>query len=123
MIAADCTAYAYANFHADFMRNKITLIGCPKLDSGDYTEKLAAILRSHAVKSVDVIRTLFCECKWINALVDSDVLSALLEKTKLFSYKKVWLWLFAKTGFTKRLIAEAKKHGNVRLIKYEEMIG
>jgi ferredoxin len=56
LIAADCTAYAYANFHADFMRNHITLIGCPKLDEGDYTEKLTAILAHNDVKSVKVVR-------------------------------------------------------------------
>ena len=43
LIAADCTAYAYASFHQDFIRNKITLIGCPKLDQVDYSEKLTAI--------------------------------------------------------------------------------
>ncbi|HEX2947623.1 MAG TPA: 4Fe-4S binding protein [Clostridia bacterium] len=56
LIAADCTAYAYANIHRDFMRNKITLIGCPKLDEIDYTEKLAAILANHNIKSVTVLR-------------------------------------------------------------------
>ena len=56
LIAADCTAYAYARFHDDFMRNTITLIGCPKLDAVDYTEKLTAILQRHAVKSLTVAR-------------------------------------------------------------------
>ena len=56
LIAADCTAYAYANFHADFMRNHITLIGCPKLDEGDYAEKLTAIIAQNDVKSVKVVR-------------------------------------------------------------------
>ena len=56
LIAADCTAYAYANFHADFMRNHITLIGCPKLDEGDYAEKLTAIIGGNNVKSVKVVR-------------------------------------------------------------------
>ena len=56
LIAADCTAYAYANFHADFMKNHITLIGCPKLDAVDYTEKLTAIIRGNNVKSVKVVR-------------------------------------------------------------------
>ena len=56
LIAADCTAYAYAGFHQDFMRNKVTLIGCPKLDEGDYTEKLTAILRNNDVQSVTVVR-------------------------------------------------------------------
>ena len=56
LIAADCTAYAYASFHADFMRNHITLIGCPKLDEGDYAEKLTAIIARNEIKSVKVVR-------------------------------------------------------------------
>ena len=56
LIAADCTAYAYGNFHEDFMRNKITLIGCPKLDEGDYAEKLTAILQHNNIKSVTIVR-------------------------------------------------------------------
>jgi ferredoxin len=56
LIAADCTAYAYANIHARFMHNKVTLIGCPKLDDGDYTEKLAAIFAQNDIKSVTVLR-------------------------------------------------------------------
>lgn len=56
LVAADCTAYAYGNFHNEFIRNHITLIGCPKLDEGDYTEKLTEILKSNAVKSVTVVR-------------------------------------------------------------------
>ena len=56
LIAADCTAYAYANFHAEFMRNHITLIGCPKLDEGDYAEKLTAIIARNDVRSVKVVR-------------------------------------------------------------------
>ncbi len=56
LIAADCTAYAYGNFHNDFMRSHITLIGCPKLDEGDYTEKLTAIIKNNNVKSVKIVR-------------------------------------------------------------------
>ena len=56
LVAADCTAYAYASFHQDFMRNHITLIGCPKLDEGDYAEKLTAILQHNDIKSVKVLR-------------------------------------------------------------------
>ncbi len=56
LIAADCAAYAYGNFHNEFMKNKITIIGCPKLDAGDYTEKLTAILSENNVKSVTVAR-------------------------------------------------------------------
>lgn len=56
LIAADCTAYAYGNFHQEFMRNHITLIGCPKLDDGDYAEKLTAILQNNNIKSVKILR-------------------------------------------------------------------
>ena len=56
LIAADCTAYAYANMHEDFMKGKITVIGCPKLDAVDYSEKLTAIIRDNDVKSVTIVR-------------------------------------------------------------------
>jgi ferredoxin len=56
LVSADCAAYAYGNFHHDYMRNKITVIGCPKLDNGDYSEKLAAILKQNNIKSVTVVR-------------------------------------------------------------------
>ncbi len=56
LIAADCSAYAYANFHAEFMSNRITLIGCPKLDSVDYSEKLTAIIANNNIKSVTIVR-------------------------------------------------------------------
>ena len=56
LIAADCTAYAYAGFHQDFMRNKVTLIGCPKLDQVDYSEKLTAIIQQNDIQSVTILR-------------------------------------------------------------------
>lgn len=56
LIAADCTAYAYGNFHNRFMRNHITLIGCPKLDDGDYTEKLTQIISNNNIKSLTIVR-------------------------------------------------------------------
>lgn len=56
LIAADCTAYAYADFHKDFIKNKITLIGCPKLDEGDYAQKLTAILENNEIESLTVVR-------------------------------------------------------------------
>ena len=56
LVAADCTAYAYGNFHNEFIRNHITLIGCPKLDDVDYTDKLTAILANNEIKSVTVVR-------------------------------------------------------------------
>lgn len=56
LIAADCTAYAYGNFHNKFIRNRITLIGCPKLDNILYAEKLTEIIRSNEIKSVTIVR-------------------------------------------------------------------
>ncbi len=56
LIAADCTAYAYGNFHSEFIRNHITLIGCPKLDEGDYAEKLTQIIAGNNIKSVKIVR-------------------------------------------------------------------
>ena len=56
LVSADCAAYAYGNFHNEYMWNRITLIGCPKLDEGDYSEKLTAILKSNNIKSVTVVR-------------------------------------------------------------------
>ncbi|MDO4572999.1 MAG: 4Fe-4S binding protein [Clostridia bacterium] len=56
LVAADCTAYAYAAFHEDFIKGRVTLVGCPKLDSADYAEKLTEIIRSNSIKSVTVVR-------------------------------------------------------------------
>ncbi|MBQ9824077.1 MAG: 4Fe-4S binding protein [Solobacterium sp.] len=56
LIAADCTAYAYANMHEEFMKGKVTLIGCPKLDSVDYTEKLTQIIAENDIQSVTIVR-------------------------------------------------------------------
>ncbi len=56
LIAADCTAYAYARFHEDFIRGKVTLVGCPKLDSIDYSEKLTQIIANNDIRSVTIVR-------------------------------------------------------------------
>ena len=56
LVAADCAAYAYGSFHADFIKNKVTLIGCPKLDGVDYAEKLREIIARNELKSVTVVR-------------------------------------------------------------------
>ena len=56
LIAADCTAYAYANMHNEFMSGKITIIGCPKLDSIDYSEKLTQIIKNNDIQSVTIVR-------------------------------------------------------------------
>ncbi len=56
LVAADCTAYAYARFHEDFIRNRVTLVGCPKLDSVDYSVKLREIIANNDVKSLTIVR-------------------------------------------------------------------
>ena len=56
LVAADCVAYAYGNFHGEYMKSRITIIGCPKLDEGNYSEKLTAILKQGSIKSVTVAR-------------------------------------------------------------------
>ena len=56
LVAADCTAYAYGNFHQEFIKGRITLVGCPKLDSVDYSEKLTEILRNNTIRSITVVR-------------------------------------------------------------------
>ena len=56
LIAADCTAYAYGSFHSDFIRGRVTLVGCPKLDGVDYSEKLEAILRENDIRDITIVR-------------------------------------------------------------------
>jgi len=56
LIAADCVAYAYGNFHTKYMKNRVTVIGCPKLDDIDYTEKLMAIFKMNSVESITIVR-------------------------------------------------------------------
>lgn len=69
LIAADCTGFAYPDIHRRFMRNKVTLIGCPKLDEGDYTEKLTAVLQANEIKSVTVLRMEVPCCGGLSAAV------------------------------------------------------
>ena len=69
LVAADCTAFAYGNFHNDFIRNHITLIGCPKLDEGDYAEKLTQIIKNNDVKSVKIVRMEVPCCGGLEAAV------------------------------------------------------
>ena len=85
LIAADCTAFAYANIHKDFMRNRITLIGCPKLDEGDYSEKLTAILTNNNINSVKVLRM---EVPCCGGIV-SAVKTALIQSGKMIPWSIV----------------------------------
>lgn len=85
LIAADCTAYAYGNFHADYIKNHITLIGCPKLDVGDYSDKLTAILKENDIQSVTVIRMEVPCCGGIEAAVKN----ALRDSGKLIPWQIV----------------------------------
>ena len=75
LIAADCSAFAYGNFHNDFMRNHITLIGCPKLDGVDYTEKLTYILKNNNIKSVKIVRMEVPCCGGLENAVKNALLS------------------------------------------------
>ena len=85
LVAADCTAYAYAAFHRDFVRGRITLVGCPKLDSVDYSEKLTEILRNNNIKSVKVVRMEVPCCGGI----ENAVKSALQASEKFISWQVV----------------------------------
>ena len=69
LIAADCTAFAYASLHQKFMKGKITLIGCPKLDSIDYSEKLSQIIRTNKIQSVTIVRMEVPCCGGLEAAV------------------------------------------------------
>ena len=85
LVAADCTAFAYGNFHNDFIRNRITLIGCPKLDSVDYSEKLAEILKNNDIRSVTVVRMEVPCCGGI----ENAVKQALLASGKMIPWQVV----------------------------------
>lgn len=85
LIAADCTAYAYGNFHNEFIRNHITLIGCPKLDDGNYAEKLTEIIKNNDIKSVTVVRMEVPCCGGI----ENAAKSALLASGKFIPWRVV----------------------------------
>ncbi len=76
LIAADCTAYAYSNFHRDYMTGKITLIGCPKLDEGDYTIKLTEIFAENNIQSVTVARMEVPCCGGLERAVKEAIVKA-----------------------------------------------
>lgn len=85
LVAADCTAYAYGNFHNDFIRNHITLVGCPKLDGVDYTEKLTQIIAGNNIKSVTIVRMEVPCC----AGLENAVRNALQASGKLIPWRVV----------------------------------
>lgn len=85
LVAADCTAYAYGNFHNDFIKNRITLIGCPKLDMVNYAEKLTQILVNNEIKSVTVVRMEVPCCGGI----ENAVKQALMDSGKFIPWNVV----------------------------------
>jgi len=85
LIAADCTAYAYANFHNKFIKKHITLIGCPKLDTGDYSEKLTEIIKHNNIKSITGVRMEVPCCGGI----EQAIKTALLNSGKLIPWQIV----------------------------------
>ncbi len=85
LIAADCTAFAYGDFHNEFIKNKITLIGCPKLDEGDYSEKLTEILLCNDIKSITVVRMIVPCC---GGIVNA-VKTALINSGKMIPWQVV----------------------------------
>ncbi len=85
LIAADCTAYAYARFHEDFIRGKVTLVGCPKLDGVDYSQKLAHIIQSNDIQSVTVVRMIVPCC----GSLELAVKKALQESGKFIPWQVV----------------------------------
>lgn len=87
LIAADCAAYAYGNFHNEFMRGKVTLIGCPKLDTGSYAEKLTEILRENTIRSVTIVRMIVPCCGGL----ENAVTQALAECGKMIPWSVVTL--------------------------------
>lgn len=85
LIAADCSAYAYGNFHNDFIKDHVTLIGCPKLDSVDYSEKLTAIIKENSIRSVKVVRMEVPCCGGI----ENAVKKAIFESGKFIPWQVV----------------------------------
>jgi ferredoxin len=97
LISADCSAYAYANFHNEFMQNKITLIGCPKLDEGDYSKKLTEIISKNNLRSLTVIRMEVPCCGGI----EYAVTTALKNSEKTIPWRVVVLSINGKNIFDK----------------------
>ena len=93
LIAADCAAYAYGNFHSRYMKDRITLIGCPKLDSTDYSEKLAEIIAQNDIKSILVIRMEVPCC----AGIEHAVVTAMQKAGKFLPWQVVTMGIDGKS--------------------------
>jgi len=93
LVAADCSAYAFGDFHNRFIKNRITLIGCPKLDDTDYSEKLTAILKLNSIKSVTVVRMEVPCCGGI----ENAVKTALKNSGKMIPWQVVTISTDGKT--------------------------
>lgn len=89
LISADCAAYAYASFHEDYMKNHVTLMGCPKLDDVDYSEKLTEILKNNNIKSVKIVRMEVSCCGGI----EHAAVTALKNSGKMIPWQVVTLTL------------------------------
>ncbi|MBR3995464.1 MAG: 4Fe-4S binding protein [Clostridia bacterium] len=76
LVAADCTAFSYGGFHEDFMKNRITLIGCSKLDDVDYSEKLTAIIKNNNIKSITIVRMEVPCCSGIENAVRRAIMNS-----------------------------------------------
>ncbi len=85
LVAADCTAFAYPAIHNDFMRNKVTIIGCPKLDAVDYADKLTQILENNEIKSITILRM---EVPCCGGIVQA-VKQALIDSKKMIPWRVV----------------------------------
>lgn len=85
LIAADCSAYAYGNFHRDFIRGNVTLIGCPKLDGVDYSEKLTEIIRGNDIRKVTIVRMEVPCCRGL----EQAVVAALKNSGKFIPWQVV----------------------------------
>jgi ferredoxin len=94
LVTADCAAYAFRDFHNEFMENKIILIGCPKLDTGDYSEKLSVVFRANNIRSITVVRMEVPCCSGIENAV----------KTALKECKKTIPWQVAVISTDGRLL-------------------
>ena len=93
LVAADCTAFAYANLHQDFIKGRITLIGCPKLDNTDYSEKLTEILMNNDIKSVTVVKMEVPCCSGLENAVTTAIKNVVLSQNKMIPWHTVTISL------------------------------